>query len=178
MDYAYLVASLPTLKFGTPPPLSMAEFVTTCEGQLSRRDMADLYAVATGHPESAHNPHVRWYVDRDRQLRSAVAKARAARRGADVTAHVREYAGFDMSTEQAGSQALSIDDPLERALALDRHRWRLLDQMVSVNDFSSEAVFAFAFRLQLLEQWQRRTDAAGEAAAVHIVDHNLSGLQL
>lgn len=77
----------------------MTEFVAACEGQLSTGDMADVYAIAAGHPEQARNRGIRWYLDRDRQIRSALAKARAVKAGVDPAPYQRPSSGFDVLTE-------------------------------------------------------------------------------
>ena len=159
-------------------PLSSAEFTKACQSALRKDHLADINAILDGHPEEARHPAIRWYVARETQLRSALARARAQRAGVDPQRHVREYSGYDARTDEIVAQAMSAADPLERALLLDRHRWWLLDQMAGPELFSPAAVFSYALKLLLAERLQSLAEAEGVAVAEHIVHGNLAGLSL
>ena len=79
MSYEYFASSLPALKFGDPPPFGPAELLAAASGVLSGPDFAALDALLSG-AESEHPFAVAWR-DCETQLRNAVARRRAARRG-------------------------------------------------------------------------------------------------
>jgi hypothetical protein len=175
MEYAYLVASLPTLTFGAEAPMTSAHFGAVCEGPLLPEHLADVRAILAGHPEQAEHPAARWYVARDTQLRSALARARAQRVGVDPQRYVRGFSGYDARTDEIVTQALNTANPLERALLIDQHRWWLLDQMVDAETFGVPAVFAYAFKLLLAERLQSLSESEGLAVADAIVQRNVAG---
>jgi len=178
VEYAYLVASLPMLAFGAEVPITSADFARACQGTLRKDHLADMNAILDGRAAEARHPAVRWYVQRETQLRSALARARAQRAGMDPQRFFREFSGHDARTDEVVAQAMSAVDPLERALLLYRHRWWLLDQMVGPELFSPEAVFSYALKLLLAEHLQSLNEAEGMAVADNIVHDSLAGLSL
>lgn len=178
MEYAYLVASLPVLTFGAEVPTTSAQFAAACEGPLREDHLADIRAIMAGRPEAARHPAVKWYVARETQLRSALARARAQRAGVDPQRYLHPFSGYDMQTDDVVAQAVNTPDPLERTLALDRHRWRLLDQMVGAETFGVAAVFAYAFKLLLAERLQSLSEAEGTRTAETVVHDSLARLSL
>jgi hypothetical protein len=178
VEYAYLLASLPTLVFGADPPLTTTQFAAACEGPLAPEHLADIRAIFAGRADEAQHSAARWFVARETQLRSALARARAQRAGADPQRFQRPFAGYDARTDEAVAQAMAAANPWERTMILERHRWRLLDQLVGAETFSGAAVFAYAFKLQILERLQGLSETAGLAAVDNIVNSNLAGLPL
>jgi hypothetical protein len=73
---------------------------------------------------------------------------------------------------------MAVDDPLERELALDRHRWALLEEIAAQPAFGVQAVFAYGFKLRMVEKWSALSDAAGLDVAMHVVEGNLVGSSL
>lgn len=130
-----------------------------------------------GRPEEARHPAAQWYVARDTQLRSALARARAQRAGVDPQRHQRSFSGYDAQIDEVVGQAMN-SGPLERTLMLDRLRWLLLDQLVGPDTFAAAAVFAYAFKLLLVERWQSLSEAEGLRVAGAIVEQNATGLQV
>ena len=94
----------------------------------------------------------------------------------DPQRYLRGFAGYDARTDEIVTQAMNIADPLERALLIDRHRWWLLDQMVGAETFGVSAVFAYTFKLQLVERLQALSETEGLAVADEIVQRNMAGL--
>jgi hypothetical protein len=176
VEYAYLVSSLPPLTLGDDTPLSREQFMKACEGLLREDHFAEVRAILDGRLDDTVHPAARWFVARDVQLRSGLARARAVKAGIEPERHVRSFSGYDVATDAVVARALANPDPVERELLLDRHRWSLLEQMVSVRSFSVEAVLAYAFKLLIVERWQQLTDERGEALVREIVDDSLTRL--
>ena len=158
--------------------MTSARFLAACEGPLRAEHLADVRAITMGRPEAARDPAAQWYVARETQLRSALARARAQRQGVDPQRHIRPFSGYDAQTDEVVAQAMNTPDPLERTLLLDRYRWHLLDQMVGPETFGLAAVVAYAFKLLLAERLQALNEAEGMASAERIVNGNLAGLDL
>ena len=71
---------------------------------------------------------------------------------------------------------MDVEDPLERELALDRHRWALLDEMAAAPPFGVQAVFAYALKLRIVEKWAALSDEAeGLRVAAGISEAVLAG---
>lgn len=162
MGYEYLMASLPVIFFEDPPPFKAAEFRGQCEGQLSARDYAAMERILAGEPPAAPDGRFEqtWHA-RETQLRNETALIRAARRGVDVQASLREHADYDVGLRDAVVDAYERPNPLERERELDRARWRVLDEWSAVEPFGRSAVLAYAAKLRIALRWAARTPEAG-----------------
>jgi hypothetical protein len=148
MSYEYFAASLPTLRFGAPPPMAVAAFADAARTNLAADDFAALDAALAGRdgPGFAGAWHAL-----DSQLRNAVARARASRRGGDASKWLRPHAGWSAAAEQGVAAAFQEADPLKRHLALERLRWDLAGEAAGLDPFSAAAVCAYGVRLAILE---------------------------
>ena len=162
MSYHYLVASLPTLRFGARPPFSSPEFFTRCSGVLKTDDLAILRAVQQGQAVNGSAFADSWTA-REIQLRNAVARIRGTRLGIDSRGFQREHPGYDVALAQAVADAMAHATPLEREQALDRCRWRLADELALDDPFGLGVVLAFAVKLRIAERWDGLSEAAGQS---------------
>jgi len=178
VDCTYIVTSLPYLDFTGPPSMSPAAFVDYCEGLLAPADHEALRRVVAGDLGAVQHPAMQRYAARETQLRNAVAKIRAARAGADAERALREHPGWDISVEEGAVQAMAMPDPLERERALDRIRWRMLDELALMPAFGVQAVYAYALKLRLLEKWQKLSDEHGTETVAQIIEQNVVGISL
>lgn len=178
MEYAYLVASLPHLELMGALPLSSAELLRSSDGVLRRDHWEDLRAIVEDRPQDVCAPEARALVRSETQLRNALARLRAQRAGAEYAAPPQREAAYDARTEQVAARAMTLEDPLERETVLDRHRWALLDEASSLPAFGVRAVFAYAFKLRLVEKWTSFVEESGLAVATQIVDGSLVGISL
>jgi len=176
--YYYLVASLPWLTLGTEPPLTSADLVGACEGQLSDADMTDLGSIVAGRVADVTHPAFSTYVARDTQLRDALARLRGARVGVDAAPFERPFAGFDIAIERLAVEAMGITDPLGRELALDRYRFKLLEELALPSPFGAIAVLAYAQRLLLAERWWALTEEIGRVTLGEVLEHCTAGIAL
>jgi hypothetical protein len=179
MSLYYMVASLPGLRLGDPPPCTPEDLVVQGEGLLSDRDLAALRAVAAGDLAAADVPFARAWGHAETQLRNAVAMARAERRREDAAPFLREHQGFDVSIEHAVADAFTKPNPLARERALDRCRWRLLDALTREEPFGLGTLLAYVIRLQIAQEWDAREEEAGRARLDDNLDHYIgeSGLR-
>ena len=175
MDYVYLVVSLPYLELAGAPPGTSEELLFSCGGVLRQDHWEDLRAIVGGAPRDVRSPEARRLVDAETQLRNALARIRAQRAGVEYEARAHPHAGYDTRVEEVAARALAVEDPLERELVLDRHRWALLDEAASQAAFGVRAVFAYALKLRIVEKWSALSDAAGLDVAMHVVEGNLVG---
>jgi len=178
VEYVYLVVSLPRLELAGAPPCTSAELLFSCGGVLRQDHWEDLRAIVEGRPQDVLAPEARRLVDAEVQLRNALARIRAQRAGVEYAAKSHPHAGFDTRVEEVAAQALAMEDPLERELVLDRQRWALLDEAASQPAFGVQAVFAYAFKLRLVEKWSALSDESGLDVALQVVAGNLVGISI
>ena len=163
MSYEYFAASLPTLRFGAPPPMEPAALLDAARANLAPGDFAALEAALAGRDGPGF---AGVWAALDAQIRNAVARARAARRpGGDASRWLRPHAGWSGAAEQGVAAAFQEPDPMQRHLALARLRWNLAGEAanVGVDPFSAAAVCAYAVRLSILAELAKIDPDAGLA---------------
>jgi hypothetical protein len=178
VEYVYLVVSLPRLDLAGAPPLTSSELLSSCGGVLRQDHWEDLRAIVAERPQDVRAAEGRRLVDAETQLRNALGRIRAQRAGVEYAAGAHRHAGFDSRAEEVAARALAVEDPLERELVLDRHRWALLDQAAAQPAFGVQAVFAYAFKLRLVEKWAALSEQRGLDVALQVVESNLVGSSL
>jgi len=173
VSYYYLVAGLPLLSLDQPVPFTPDEYFLSCEHLLSDSDRTDMQHILEGHPERCRNRLVKEWVARDTQLRSAIARARAARKRVEAYPYIREFSGYDAYSEKVAAEAMSEPNPLAREMNIDRFRWRLLDELSLADPFGAFTLFAFVIKLQMSAQWQKRTKDRGRDRVDELIHTNL-----
>lgn len=156
--------------------MTSAQFARMCEGQLSQSDLTDVVHIVEGRLEKVAHPGFRDYVARETQLRNALARVRAARSGVDPSAFERHFSGFDSDVERAAAEAMAMPDPLERELALDRFRFRMLEGLALPSSFEPIVILAYAARLLLVERWHSFDEERGSSMLRRIVDERVAGV--
>lgn len=175
MEYAYLVASLPRLELSGAPPFTSAELLFSCGGVLRQDHWEDLRAIVEDTSHLVRSPEGRRLVDAETQLRNALGRIRAQGAGVEYSARTHAHAGFDARAEEVAARAMAVEDPLERELVLDSHRWALLEETAALPAFGVQAVFAYGFKLRLVEKWTGLSDRRGLDVALQVVESNLVG---
>ena len=170
MKYFYLVASLPALALGEPPPVTAEAFQFSCTGVLAEPELRELECVLGGRAGEGESNFARKWFGADAQLRNATARLRGARLNVEARAYTKDHPGFSAYIEKSAADAFAKGNPLERELALDRCRWQILDELTLENPFGLEAVLAFAVKLQIAARWARMTDQAGQARVEELVN--------
>ena len=172
-NYYYFVASLPHLNYGDKPPVSSAEFREQCQASLSKHDNAltrycyydAKLAVETIKPTGS--AFIDFLMLRERIVTLNLAKLRAER----LNRPAPEEAPPDMPRAEAlAKSAFEMDNPLDAELSMDRARWGVLDEMVGVNLFGVNTIYAYLLKLQLLERKQRFNTERGAAEYKNIYD--------
>jgi len=95
---------------------------------------------------------------RERIVALTLAKLRAA----GLNRPVPEDVPSDMPRAEAiAKAAFEMDNPLEAELSMDRARWGIIDEMIGVNIFGVNLIYAYLLKLQLLERKQRFNSVKG-----------------
>ena len=170
MKYYYLVASLPTLVLGEPVPFGGEALLERAGNFLPAKELEELRRVVGGRVREGVSAFSRRWSAADAQLRNAAVRVRAGKRGVEPKEWLREHEGFDTYIEKAVADAYAKPDPLERELALDRHRWQMLDEMVLTDPFGFPAVLAWALKLGIAARWAALGDDAGRKNVANVLE--------
>ena len=176
MAYYYLIASLPLLRMDEAVPFTLDTFLATNFAQLDPDHARDLERLRDGDLAGCRHPFLQEWRDRETQLRNAVARARGAAGRGSAEKYLGEHAGFDVRTERVVAEAMAMDNPLQRELALDQQRWRLLDDMALTDPFGPGTLFAFAIKLRLAERWASLTVAEGEQTLNNLINSQIESV--
>ncbi len=161
MNYYYLVAGLPTLALGEPPPRAAADFLPACAHLVGPAELEELRRALEGRTEEGVTDFLRQWTRTETQLRNAAARVRAGRLSVEPGAHLQEHAGWDTYVEKAVVDAYAKPNPLERELALDHFRWKMLEEMVLMEPFGLGALLAYAIRLRMAMRWAGMQEETG-----------------
>ena len=168
-NHWYLVSSLPVLRLGEKPAMSVDTFRAACVGHLSEDECLAVEAVLeTREPEAGGTPAVRWW-NREVQLRDAVVRVRAKTRGTDATPFLKPYVGFSVAIEKQVVDAFSRPNPLEQELVLDRARWVLADELALTAPFGFPGVLAFAIKVRIAERWAELDEETGKEKVEELI---------
>ncbi len=173
MSYEYLVASLPMLFPGDPPPFGLETFLHRCAGVLSAADEAALHRVLAGEIRGEDPAPAQAWSALETQMRNATATARAAAWQTDPRPHLRPHPGFDGTVRHVVDDAFSKTSPLERERTLDRGRWRLLEDLALRDPFGFAAVIAYGLKLRIAERWAAWGEKTGREECDRLLDEAL-----
>jgi hypothetical protein len=156
-NYYYFVATLPFVEYGDKPPVSSEEFRELCHGLLHPDDAAltqycyydPRITVETVQPTGSG--FIDLLMARERTLVLNLAFLRAAK--------LKRPSPGDPPhdvprAEAVAKAAFEMDDPLEAAITIDKARWGALNDMVGIDLFGVNNIFAYLMKLQLLERRQ------------------------
>ena len=166
-NYYFFLASLPYINYGDKPPMSSEEFRGLCNHFLRSGDQKLLQfcrydsklAVETVKPTGSS------FIDilmlRERILNLTLAQLRAIKFNRP---HEWDVPHEVPRAEALAKAAFEMDDPLDAVLTVDRARWGVLDELVGIDYFGVNNVFAYLLKLQLLERKQIFDAKKGSAA--------------
>lgn len=174
--YYYFAATLPSLQFGAPAPMSSGDFLARAKAQLSAADYAAVEAaVLASEPEgappeaAATEPLLAEYYAWERSTRNELARLRAKRLGRQSEAYLRPprpgvgAGARDESAYRAAQAAFQAETPLEGELSLERARWARLEELASLKTFDLARLAAYRLELEVLERLALLKAERGEA---------------
>lgn len=168
MSATYLLASLPTLELGVEAPFSLEELRRRCEG-IAGVDFKDFEAVIAGTPGS--HPFTVAYANVLTEIKNITAAARASK-WSDVRISERSYSGCHAHLSQKITDAMGIQNPLERELELERIRWQMIDELAGQEYFSEAKIYAYVLKLQINNRLSALKVEAGKAAVEEFIKMN------
>lgn len=151
------------LYLGMKPPFSYAQFFKMCQRFISAQDVEALRNLPQkeGEYKSAiKNKTVEMWLGFDTALRNELVKLRARDRHIEPAKYLRGV------KQQVDSEAVRVAISAHRSPSLidaekmlDEARWKALDEFVQGHYFDTEIIIAYAYKLTLLERWERINSA-------------------
>lgn len=177
-DYYYLMAQLPAVLSGHPPPMSFEEFREIANRFLSEGDKAVLNALSLEPPRTPRvtpSPLVNAWMDFERALRLSLERLRSARMKRDITLSIEETERISANARADGiaRTAVSLDNPLEAEIFLNKARFLAVEELRGNHFFDSEAVFAYGLMVLFLERGERFAVEAGRTSYTTIYNQIL-----
>ena len=150
--YYFFSAALPELHPGETPPLALDEFDADAELQLTPRHYRMLVA---------EDPAARVYGEMRRfeeYLRTRIAERRAEK--LKIPADFPEPEEFYGEVDAALGRLAQLD-PAERERAVDKLRWKMLDELTWSSGFDFDHICAYRMKLRLAEKYRGRDAKSG-----------------
>jgi hypothetical protein len=163
-SYYYLGAQLPYLVYGQDIPMSSEVFKTLARENMGSSDAAlldyctldpdpaDTAASSAAYAEPAPrtaSAFINNFKEWERALRLNLARNRALKLNRDFNMDTPDY---PIDAAAAAKNALAIESPLEAEIFLDKARWDVIENNQGLNTFSENAMFAYLFKLLLMER--------------------------
>ncbi len=176
--YYYLLASLPSLEFNAPPPLSHEEFLALCEPWAPARDLTALAAasVEPPDPDPLSTPRgplgpVSSFV---RGFAWEAALIRAGRLGRQPPPEPSGPMDPD-ARRLAASLFASGADPLETEIRFSRALWDFLEDLALGHDFDAFALMIYGCKLLILARTARFDARRGGERLVSLAEGLIHG---
>ncbi len=178
MAQYYLVSQLPSLdgiSENTPLPITEERFLELCGRSLGKklqREMEKLTLLPPLEPQSSPSSLIEAWNEGERDLRLALAKARANKINKSFD---MQNKSLSVEVLKAANAAVEIESPLDAENFLLNYRLRFLEALRPMDNFSEDYLFYYALKLKLLIRMRRFEKEAGKAEYKKIYDSILSG---
>ncbi|MFT5123866.1 MAG: hypothetical protein ACI9TH_000758 [Kiritimatiellia bacterium] len=161
MNYYDIIAAVPALAFGMPPPMTLEAFIQTCEGRMPSGDEAELAHFVAGDFHACRSDFSRNWASVEQSLRNEVAGLRAARWKVDPAPYAQYGQGYDSFIDRTVVDAYTKSNPREREQVLDQARWHVLEDLVVPTPFGLAAILATGEKLRIMNRWSRLREDKG-----------------
>lgn len=176
MAHYYLVSSLIPLTLEGSPPCTLEDFLSSCRNMLARKDALALEHVLHGRLNAVDHPFIGEWKKLEYRLKNALVRARTARMKLAPEPYLQNDVTVDNATENAVTEAMNKPNPLEKELALDRYRWKTLEELTPIINFDLSAIFSYAIKLKMVVRWNSMTDEKGNGRFADVINKQLQGL--
>ncbi len=168
------------LQLEEKPRISHKDFRATCDVQLSPSHLVALNQIEklATQPENLGKEDPRHsFVDgwqkKEIQIRNTIARERAKKLGKEQI-ETRAANGSDVALDKAVTEAVSMENPMEKEKTIDRLRWEEADKLTGLDPFSIEVVLAYAVKLLIAQRWAGMYKEEGRGILEKIVNLQLS----
>jgi hypothetical protein len=139
-NVVYLISSLPTLTFGQSPPISIDNFHSEAEDQLSSKNFKTLRELDLKNNDEAEPGKLKTFVEFNGQIKAdllEIRNAREAERNPIVTTL---------------SKKVLEQNPLEREKSIMKRQWEELTNIDAIESFTFTEVLVYKLKLQILQR--------------------------
>ncbi len=168
--YYYLVASLPSLVQGEPPLFTPEDYRFKCQGVLTEEHRAELDRIIEGRLDELRTPFGQRWRDIETEIRNGAARVRAGREGIDESPYIEPVTACCVSIEHDVEHALSSGNPMEQEFALDRVRWKAVEELEGQDPFGLAPALGYAVKLRIAKRWADLSEEEGRKRVDTFVD--------
>jgi uncharacterized protein YukE len=170
MSAIFLLSSLPSLELGAAAPFSVEEYRRRCDG-VEGVNLSDFDAVAAGVAGS--HSFTLAYANVLTEIKNATAALRASKwEGEAIRVSERSYSGYHVNLHQKIAEAMNMQNPLEREIALERARFQMVDELAGIDYFSEAKIYAYVVKLQINNRLAKLNEDIGKAAVENFIKAN------
>ena len=171
MSYYYLISSLPAVTFGEKPYYSSEEFMKLCSPWIGKSDIEKLSKLTLNlEATTTDNYFARDWYKYEKILRNSSVKNRVAKLNKDPIPYLKPEEKIYTDMERGVQDSFSATTPLEKEMALDRLRWRIIDSLETGHFFDLEKLCAYKLRLLICEKWVGRKMEDGQKNLDTVLD--------
>jgi len=170
--YVYLVSSLPTLYFGAKPPCSLEALLSKCSGFIPQKDLEVLRGLRSEELPQQKNQTIQKLLGFETFLKNELVRLRAVRKKVAPEKYLRPNGYAGPSIYHVAQAAQRSPSPLEAERILDRARWNFLDELGFGHYFNLDSLIIYAFKLLILERWERINKADKQALLDNLITVN------
>ncbi len=177
----YLISQLPSLDGigeNTPIPITEERFLELCNRFLGKKLWGEVETISllpSVEPEKTNSALLKAWREGERNLRLALAKARAEKQGKSLDLQTHS---MPIDLLKAASGAVEIENPLEAERFLFRYRLDFLETLRPMDAFSEEYLFYYGIKLKLMLRMRGFDRESGKEAYQNIYNSILNGDQL
>lgn len=146
-SYYYLVASLPMLRYDSPSPITVDQFLADCRSAMDGKAYHLVECAVTGKP--ANNRFLRTYQHFCLMVRKELSEQRARRLSLPGETYKNDGEKSYVITD-AVRAAVSNENVLDAEMSLIILQWKQLDEMTAGHTFDMEGVLGYALKLGII----------------------------
>lgn len=144
-NYYYLVASLPSLVFDKPAPITIQKFWEYCLAWCTNKEITLL------KEPSFTNPIITSWLNYNLELNHLLKNKKN-----------QEQANFNSDLRKI----LESENPLSKEIAYEKSRWNYLDSLESMVPFKFEFLFIYQEKLKILERLKKFDQEEGKKSII------------
>jgi len=172
--YFYFISSLPTLHFQSKPVFGFKNFLARAMEFIPQEHfliLSRLPAVAD-YPQAGTWKLIGDWVSFDTALHNEVAKVRAGKKHIEADRYLRPDGYVSATLAQTAATICRQPSLNEQEKMLDRVRWEYLDELAVGHFFDLEYLIVYAYKLMILERWEKINSADKKALLEETLSNN------
>lgn len=154
--YYYFIASLPRIEFDGRLPVSLPDFLKSCDNLLEEKDFKLIEEILNNEEPAVKitNKILEAWTHFNSRLINELAWFRAERAGKDPASHVRGEKSKDPHLTAMIHQISQEANLLASERFLDQVRWKFLEELSFGQYFNMEFLIIYALKLKILARYE------------------------